>query len=253
MATVSIMPCLDLKDGRVVKGVQFVQLVDAGDPVEVAKAYAADGARELALLDITATWERRESAYAVLERVAAAVPEVAITYGGGIASKVAAQAALAAGASRVSVGSAAVRTPALVSELAEAFGPERVVVAFDVEPSDETPSGYEVLIDGGRTRTGLDLVHAALDVRRRGAGYLLPTSKRADGAKQGYDTALIALLKERVGLPVIASGGAGQLAHFLAAAQAGADTLLAASVFHFGEIRISQLAEYLLQHGVCVR
>lgn len=253
MPTVSIMPCLDLKDGRVVKGVQFVELVDAGDPVEVAQAYAADGARELALLDITATWEKRESAYATLRSVAEAVPQMEITYGGGIASKADAQAAFSAGASRVSLGSAAIRTPELVSELADAFGSERVVVAFDVEPSTSTPSGYEVLIHGGRTRTGMDLIDAALDAKARGAGCLLPTSKEADGAKQGYDTRLISLLKERVDLPVVASGGAGRLEHFLAAAQAGADKLLAASVFHFGHIRIAQLAEYLRQHGVTVR
>lgn len=253
MSTVAIMPCLDLKDGRVVKGVQFVDLVDAGDPVEVARAYAADGARELTLLDITATWEGRESAYATLARVAEAVPQLEITYGGGISSKAAAEAALAAGATRVSIGSAAIRTPDLVSELADAFGSQRIVVAFDVEPSSTVPSGYEVLIDGGRTRTGIDLLDAARDVQRRGAGCLLPTSKQADGAKQGYDTRLITLLKEEIGLSVIASGGAGTMEHFLEAARAGADGLLAASVFHFGEIRITELTDYLRQHGIDVR
>lgn len=252
MPTVSIMPCLDLKDGRVVKGVQFVALKDAGDPVDAARTYAADGATELAMLDITATVEKRRTALATLERVVAAVPSLPITYGGGITSVDDARAVLEAGAARVSVATAAVRNPGLIEELAAAFGSPRVVVALDVQASAETPSGYEVLVDGGRTPTGIDVLDAAREAERRGAGVLLPTSKTADGVKSGYDIRLIRLLKEHVSLPVVASGGAGALEHFLEAAAAGADVLLAASVFHFGTIRVSTLVAYLKAHGVDV-
>lgn len=253
MPTVSIMPCLDLKDGRVVKGVQFVELVDAGDPVAVAVAYARDGATELALLDITATVERRRTAVATLQRVAQAAPNIRLTYGGGIASVDDARAVLEAGAARVSVSSAAIRNPELISQLAEAFGSDRVVVALDVDASATLPSGYEVFVDGGRTATGIDVLDAAQDAASRGAGMLLPTSRAADGAKQGYDTHLVKLLKDHVDLPVVASGGAGKLEHFLEAARAGADVLLAASVFHFGQIRVSELVDYLKASGVDVQ
>lgn len=249
MTTVSIMPCLDIKDGRVVKGVQFVALKDAGDPVDAACAYRADGATELAILDITATIEKRRTALETLNHVREAAPSLTITYGGGIASVEDAESVLAAGAHRISVSSAAVRNPDLIDSLAARFGSERVVVALDVDTSTDTPSGYGVFIDGGRTPTGRDAVEFAKEAQARGAGMILPTSKAADGARGGYDIHLIQRLKASIQIPVVASGGAGRLEHFLAAARAGADLLLAASVFHFGEIRVADLKRYLTENG----
>lgn len=243
------MPCLDIKDGRVVKGVQFVDLRDAGDPVEAASAYESDGADELAFLDITATVEGRQTTLETIAKVAAAI-SIPLTVGGGIRSVDDAKRVFDAGARRVSISSAAFRTPGLIDEAAAAFGSENIVVAIDVDRSRATPSGYEVYIDGGRTATGKDAVAWAIEAVQRGAGMLLPTSKTYDGAKAGYDLPLIRQLKEVVRVPVVASGGAGKLEHFLAAARAGADVLLAASVFHFGEIKISELKAYLAEHGV---
>ncbi|HHW10242.1 MAG TPA: imidazole glycerol phosphate synthase subunit HisF [Firmicutes bacterium] len=251
MTAVKIMPCLDIKDGRVVKGVHFVNLKDAGDPVAAARAYTEDGADELAFLDITATVEKRKTTLETVKKVAGAT-KLPLTVGGGIASVEDAQAVLAAGADRISVASAAYRSPELIDRLAAAFGPEKVVIAIDVDRSANTPSGYEVYIDGGRTPTGTDAVAWAVEAVKRGAGIVLPTSKACDGAKNGYDLPLIKMLKDKVCVPVVASGGAGAPEHFLAAARAGADILLAASVFHLGEIRISALKKYLQENGVAV-
>lgn len=251
MPQVRIMPCLDIKDGRVVKGVHFAGLKDAGEPVLAAQAYVEDGADELAFLDIAATVEKRPTTLDTVQRVAG-VAGVPLTVGGGIGSVADAEAVLEAGASRVLVSSAAFRDPCLVNRLAEAFGSERVVVAIDADRSSATPSGYEVYIEGGRTATGADAIAWAKAAADRGAGMILPTSKACDGARQGYDIPLIRQLKQWVLVPIVASGGAGQLPHFLAAAQAGADVLLAASVFHFGQIRISQLKQYLRENGVGV-
>lgn len=249
MSGVRIMPCLDLKDGRVVKGVNFVALQDAGDPVLAAQAYSEDDADELTLLDITATIENRPTTLAVLRQIASEV-SIPITVGGGIGSVADARTILASGADRISVSSAALRNPDLIDHLAQSLGTEKVVVAVDVDHSTATPSGYEVYIHGGRTATGIDAIAWAQEAAGRGAGMILATSKACDGAREGYDIPLIRRLREAVTIPLVASGGAGTLEHFLAAAQAGADILLAASVFHYGQIRISQLKQYLREHGV---
>jgi cyclase len=250
---VKIMPCLDMKDGRVVKGVHFVDLRDAGDPVECAKAYEEGGADELAFLDITATVEKRGTMLEVFRSVAEAV-DVPLTLGGGIKSLSDIEDALDAGADKVSMSSAAVRKPDLIEQAAREFGPEHIVVAIDVDVSDELDSGYEVYIDGGRTRTGIDAFEFARAAEDRGAGTILPTSKRCDGTREGYDIPLLKGITERVSVPVIASGGAGRPGHFYeAATEGGADILLAASVFHFGDISIRELKEYLDEKGLNVR
>ncbi|MGI6609514.1 MAG: imidazole glycerol phosphate synthase subunit HisF [Limnochordia bacterium] len=249
MQKVRIMPCLDIKGGRVVKGVKFVDLQDAGDPVLAAQAYMQDGADELAFLDITATVENRGTTLEVVRQVAEAIT-IPLTVGGGISSVSDAQRVLSAGADRVCLSSAAFRHPELIDDLARVLEPSGVVVAIDIDRSSTTSSGYEVYVDGGRTATGLDAVDWAQEVASRGAGMILPTSKACDGAKKGYDIPLIRRLREVVSVPIVASGGAGTTAHFLAAARAGADVLLAASVFHFGQIRISELKQYLQRHGI---
>jgi len=248
---VLIMPCLDMKDGRVVKGVQFVNLKDAGDPVECARAYCAAGADELAFLDITATLEGRRTMLDTVRRVAA-VTTVPFTVGGGIRSLEEVEAVLASGADRASISSAAFRNPSLVEEAAQRFGSEKIVVAIDVDRNEALPSGYEVYVDGGTTATGSDAVAWAREAAARGAGIILPTSKTCDGAKSGYDLPLIRKIREAVGVPVVASGGAGKMADFLDAARAGADMLLAASVFHFGEITVPELKQFLARNGVTV-
>lgn len=250
MSKVLIMPCLDMKGGRVVKGVHFVNLRDAGDPVECARIYCQNGADELAFLDITATIEKRKTTLDAVRRVAQAAT-IPFTVGGGIASVAGAAEVLEAGADRVSISSAAFRNPGLIDEAAAKFGSAKVVVAIDVDRNQALPSGYEVYIDGGNTPTGKDAIEWAKEAEARGAGYILPTSKACDGAKTGYDIPLIRGIKEVVKLPVIASGGAGTMEHFLEAARDGkADILLAASVFHFGEIDIVRLKKYLNDNGV---
>jgi len=249
MQKVLIMPCLDMKEGRVVKGVHFVGLRDAGDPVECARTYCANGADELAFLDITATIEKRGTTLDAVRRVAE-VTTVPFTVGGGIGSLNDADAVLSAGADRVSISSAAFRNPDLIDQAAARFGSGKIVVAIDVDRSPALPSGYEVYVDGGNTATGKDAVEWAREAENRGAGIILPTSKACDGAKTGYDVPLIRAIKETVKVPVVASGGAGNMEHFLEAAKDGrADILLAASVFHFGEINIRELKQYLRGNG----
>lgn len=249
---VLVMPCLDMKDGRVVKGVHFVNLRDAGDPVECARAYCEAGADELAFLDITATLEGRRTMLDIARRVAQ-VTTVPFTVGGGVRSLADVEDVLAAGADRVSMSSAAFREPSLVEEAARKFGSEKIMVAVDVDRNPALPSGYEVYVDGGTTATGRDAVEWAREAAARGAGIILPTSKACDGAKTGYDLPLIRKIKLAVAVPVVASGGAGEMVHFLDAVTAGADILLAASVFHFGEITIPALKQYLSGKGVPVR
>jgi cyclase len=250
---VKIMPCLDMKEGRVVKGVHFVDLRDAGDPIECATTYEQQGADELGFLDITATVEGRRTVLDVFRGVAEAVG-IPITLGGGIQSLADVERALDAGADKVGVSSAAVRQPDLIEQAAIEFGSECIVVAIDADRSDTAASGYEVYVDGGRTPTGIDPFDFAGAMEDRGAGSILPTSKRTDGTKVGYDIALTRGIAERVKVPVIASGGAGKLEHFYEAATEGrASVLLAASVFHFGEIAIPELKEYLSEKGVAVR
>ena len=252
MNTVAVIPCLDMKDGRVVKGVHFVALRDAADPVEAATAYAEGGADELAFLDITATVEKRRTMFEVLERVTSAV-KVPVTVGGGIRTLADIEQALRSGARRVSISSAAFREPAFVREAARRFGSEAVVVAIDADVNASLPSGREVYIDGGRTATGSDAVAFAREMAEAGAGRILPTSKTADGTRRGYDLELTRAIADATGLPVIASGGAGTLEHFYQAVTEGhASAVLGASVFHFGTITIGEVKEYLRERGVPV-
>jgi cyclase len=219
----------------------------------VPRTYCQSEADELAFLDITATIEKRKTTLEAVRRVAE-VTTVPFKVGGGIASIGDAEAVLEAGADRVSISSAAFRNPGLIDEAAAKFGSERVVVAIDVDRNPALPSGYEVYIDGGNTATGKDAIEWAREAEARGAGIVLPTSKACDGAKTGYDIPLIKGIKNVVKVPVIASGGAGKMEHFLEAAGEGnADILLAASVFHFGEINIGALKQYLSANGVNVR
>lgn len=249
---IRIMPCLDMQNGRVVKGVHFVDIKDAGDPVECARAYCAKGADELAMLDITATVEGRATLLNVVKRVSG-VTTVPFTVGGGISDAKSAQAVLDAGADNVSISSAAFRNPGLVPELIKLFGAGKVTVAIDVDQNAAMPSGYEVYIDGGRTATGTDAVEWAKRVDGFGVQVILPTSKAGDGARTGYDLPVIRAIKSAVSAEVVASGGAGTLEHFYEAVQAGATILLAASIFHFGIIGIGELKTYLSGRGVAVR
>lgn len=249
---INIIPCLDMKDGRVVKGVHFVELKDASDPVEAAQSYCAGGADELAFLDITATVEKRRTMFDVLKKVAAVV-NIPLTVGGGIRTLKDIDDALAAGATAVSISSAAYRNPQFVKDAVKQFGAATICVAIDVDRNDALPSGREVYIDGGRTATGKDAVQFAIEMKDAGAGRLLPTSKACDGNLGGYDLQVTSQMAVKTGLPVIASGGAGTLEHFLQAATEGkASALLAASVFHFGTFTIAQVKDYLRAHGVKV-
>ena len=250
--SIRIMPCLDMQNGRVVKGVHFVDIRDAGDPVECAIAYCNKGADELAMLDITATVEGRATMLNVVKRVAE-VTTVPFTVGGGIADVKSAMAVLDAGADKVSISSAAYRKPELVPEIIKELGAEKVTVAIDVDRNGTLPSGYEVYIDGGRTATGTDAVEWAKRVDGFGVPVILPTSKAGDGAQTGYDLPVIKAIKDAVTAEVVASGGAGKLEHFYEAVEAGATILLAASIFHFGIIGIPELKEYLRNRGVDVR
>ena len=245
------MPCLDMQNGRVVKGVQFVDIKDAGDPVECSRAYCEAGADEIALLDITATVEDRATMLEVVRRVAN-VATVPFTVGGGIRDCLSADAVLAAGADRVSTSSAAFRKPEVIVEMIRAFGRDRVTVAIDAAINTAMPSGYEVFIDGGRTATGKDAIEWAKQVSDYGAATILPTSKSTDGVRTGYDLPLIRKIREITEADVVASGGAGTLEHFYEAVQSGATVLLAASVFHFKVITIPELKSYLSGKGVPV-
>ena len=253
MDMVSVIPCLDMKDGRVVKGVHFVELRDAADPVEAARAYSEGGADEIAFLDITATIEKRRTMFAVLERVAAVV-DVPLTVGGGIRSCKDIEQALKSGASCVSISSAAYRTPEMVEEAVGSFGSDTIIIAIDADANDSCPSGREVYIDGGRTATGKDAVEFAQEMAALGVGRILPTSKATDGTKDGYDIQLTRSIAEATGLPVIASGGAGTLEHFRAVVVEGhARAVLAASVFHFGTFTVREVKAYLQEYGIPVR
>lgn len=250
--TVNIMPCLDMRNGRVVKGIHFVDLVDAGDPVACATAYEADGADELGFLDITATVEQRRTTFDALRRVTAAV-KIPVTVGGGIRTLADVESALAAGAKKVSISSAAFRDPAFVAEAVSKFGGKSIVAAIDVDRNDRLPSEREVYIDGGRTATGVDAVEFAKKMAGLGVGEILPTSKLGDGSKRGYDLELIRAIADATKLPTVASGGAGKLIHFLEAVREGhASTLLAASVFHFGIFTVRQVKAYLGGQKVAV-
>lgn len=249
---VRIMPCLDMQNGRVVKGVNFINIKDAGDPVACAQAYCRAGADELAMLDITATVENRPTLLEVVKRVAA-VTTIPFTVGGGIRDVASAAAVLQAGANKVSTSSAAFRKPGVIAEMIRELGADKVTVAIDVDRNPKLASGYEVYVDGGRTATGADALEWAKQVAGFGVRTLLPTSKATDGARSGFDLPLIRLIASAIPTAeLVASGGAGTLEHFREAAEAGATVLLAASVFHFGVIPIQDLKTYLRGHGIGV-
>lgn len=246
-----IIPCLDVKNGRVVKGVSFVDLRDAGDPVECAAAYDKAGADELVLLDITATHEGRGTMIDIVERVAKTV-FIPFTVGGGIRTTEDFKELLRAGADKISVNSAAVRNPELLNEAAEKFGSQCVVCAIDAKRRET--GGWEVHLNGGRIPTGIDAVEWAKEAYARGAGEILLTSMDCDGQKNGYDIELTHAISTSVGIPVIASGGAGRKEHFYDAFTKGAaDAVLAASLFHFNELPIPELKTYLREKGISVR
>ncbi len=247
-----IIPCLDVKDGRVVKGVNFVDLVDAGDPVEQARVYDQEGADELVFLDITATSDNRET---VLEMAKAVAEQVFIpfTVGGGIRTVDDMRGILRAGADKVSINSAAVKTPELITAGAEAFGSQAIVVAIDAKQKLDG-KGWEVYVAGGRKNTGLDAIEWAKEAEQRGAGEILLTSMDGDGTKEGYDVRLTRAISEAVSIPVIASGGAGKVSDFERALTEGkADAALAASLFHFKELRIDDVKDHLEEKGIAVR
>lgn len=246
-----IIPCLDIKSGRVVKGTNFVQLRDAGDPVECARAYNAQGADELVLLDITASSDARGILIDIVRQVADSV-FIPFTVGGGIRTVDDFTAILRAGADKVSVNSSALKNPQLIEEAAYKFGSQCVVCAIDARRTGD--GHWTAYLNGGRIDTGRDAVEWAKEAVRRGAGEILLTSMDCDGVKEGYDLELTRAVSESVGVPVIASGGAGQLSHFYDALTDGkADAVLAASLFHFGEISIPQLKDYLAERGISVR
>ena len=246
-----IIPCLDVKDGRVVKGVNFVNLVDAGDPVACAKAYDSAGADELVFLDITASSDGRDTVVDMVRQVAKEV-FIPFTVGGGIRTVEDFRTLLNAGADKVAVNSAAVRRPELIREAAEKFGSQCVVCAIDAKRKEA--GGWEVYLNGGRINTGIDAVSWAAQAEQLGAGEILLTSMDCDGTKAGYDLELTKTVSQSVQIPVIASGGAGRMEHFLDAFTEGAaDAVLAASLFHFKEIEIIDLKRYLKGHGISVR
>ena len=253
MREIKIMPCLDMKEGRVVKGVHFVDIRDAGDPVENAAFYEREGADELAMLDIAATVENRKTRLEWVKSVAAVIT-IPLTVGGGIDSLDDIEMVLAAGASAVSMNSAAVRNPELVREAAKKFGLEKITVAIDARRNPALPSGFELVVAGGTRPVGKDAIAWAGQCQELGAGVILPTSMDGDGALTGYDLEFIRAIADVVTVPVVASGGAGKLEHFCdAVVKGGASILLAASVFHFRTFSIRQVKEYLRDRGITVR
>ena len=250
MHTKRIIPCLDVNNGRVVKGVNFVDLIDAGDPVAIAQAYDKAGADELVFLDITASSDNRNTVVDMVRKVAEKV-FIPFTVGGGIRTVDDFKALLREGADKISVNSAAIMNPNLISEAADKFGSQCVVVAIDAK---RTPDGWHIFKNGGRVDMGIDAVEWAMKADRLGAGEILLTSMDCDGTKAGYDIELTRLISDNVSIPVIASGGAGKLSHFYDALTDGkADAALAASLFHFKELEIKEVKEYLRGRGVSVR
>lgn len=254
MHTKRVIPCLDVDGGRVVKGTGFVGIRDAGDPIELAQRYDAAGADELVFLDITATHHKRDTVVELARRTADEV-FVPFTIGGGIRTVEDAQAVLDAGSDKVSVNSAAVERPELLNELAEQFGAQCVVLAIDAKRRDQADpgAGWEVFVAGGRTPTGRDVVEWVREGVERGAGEILLTSMDRDGTNAGYDLELTHAVAEAVDVPVIASGGAGELDDLVAALQAGADAVLCASIFHYGHHTVAEVKEHLAKAGVPVR
>jgi cyclase len=250
MEPVRIMPCLDMKDGRVVKGIHFVDLKDAGDPVENASFYQREGADELAMLDIAATVENRKTRLEWVRSVSSVI-EIPLTVGGGISELEDIDMLMEAGANKVSMNSAAVRRPDLVAEAAKQFGSQRITVAIDARRNASMPSGFELVVSGGTKPVGTDAVAWATRCETLGAGVMLPTSMDGDGTQAGYDIAFTRAIADAVSLPVVASGGAGTLEHFYqGATEGGASVLLAASVFHYRLLSIRQVKEYLRDRGI---
>jgi cyclase len=249
---VRIIPCLDVDAGRVVKGTRFKNLRDAGDPVELAALYDREGADEIVFYDITASHEQRDTATQLARRAAEEV-FVPYTIGGGVRTVGDMRAMLRAGADKVSINSAAVRNPNLINEGAERFGSQCVVLSVDVMRREEYAPGWEVYLNGGRLNTGRDAIRWLVEGERRGAGEFILNSMDADGTETGYDLDLIAAVAEKTSLPIVASGGAGSPEHMIAAINAGAGAVLAASIFHFGEWRIAEVKEHMRQAGIPVR
>lgn len=250
MERITIMPCLDMKGGRVVKGVNFVDLKDAGDPVENAVFYQNEGADELAMLDIAATLENRKTRLEWVKQVASVIT-IPLTVGGGINSLEDIEMVLDAGASKVSMNSAAVNNPELIEDAADRFGSEKITIAIDARRNSAMPSGFELVVSGGTKPVGLDAVEWAEQCQERGAGVILPTSMDGDGTLKGYDLDFTRAISDAVDLPVVASGGAGTLEHFYeGVVKGGASVLLAASVFHFRTFSIRQVKEYLQERGL---
>ncbi len=247
-----IIPCLDVKDGRLVKGINFVELKDVGDPAENAAVYSEAGADELVFLDITATLEKRKTLLDAVKKTVERI-SVPLTVGGGIGSCQAIEELLDLGASKVSINTAAVRNPDFVKEAANKFGSEKITVAIDTSTNSQLPSGFEVIVTGGTIGTGTDAVEWAKKVESLGAGAILPTSMDADGTLAGYDIPMTRAIADAVKLPIIASGGAGTLQHLYEAVVEGhADAILVASIAHFGTFTIRQMKEYLAEREIPV-
>lgn len=249
---VRVIPCLDVDGGRVVKGVNFQELRDAGDPVELARVYDAEGADELTFLDISASHQGRATTMEIVSRTAEEV-FIPLTVGGGVSSVEDVDRLLRAGADKVAMNTAAIRRPELISEVADRFGSQVLVLSVDARRAPGTDSGFEVTTHGGRQSAGIDAIAWAARAEELGAGEILLNSMDADGTRDGFDLEIISAVRREVGLPVIASGGAGTLDHFGPAVDAGADAVLAASVFHFGTLRISEVKEALATGGHPVR
>lgn len=246
------MPCLDMKDGRVVKGIHFIDIKDAGDPVESAIFYEKEGADELAMLDIAATVENRKTRLEWVKNVSSVI-KIPLTVGGGISSLEDIELVLKAGANKVSMNSAAVKNPQLIREASKQFGKDKITVAIDARRNKAMPSGFELVVSGGTKPVGKDAVAWAKQCEELGAGVILPTSMDGDGTQAGYDLEFTKAISEAVDLPVVASGGAGKLEHFYeAVVKGGAQILLAASVFHYRILSIKQVKEYLKEKGLKV-
>lgn len=248
---VRVIPCLDVDNGRVVKGVNFVDLRDAGDPVELAKAYGQAGADELIFLDITASSGNRETTYDMVKRTADCL-FIPLTVGGGVRTVDDVDALLRSGADKVGINTAALARPEFITQASRRFGDQCIVLSVDVRRAD-TPSGFEATTHGGRQSSGRDALEWIDEAVNRGAGEVLLNSMDADGTKNGYDIELITAVRSRIGVPIIASGGAGKKEDFVPAISAGADAVLAASVFHFGELSIADVKQELAAHHITVR
>ncbi len=253
MNEIKIMPCLDMKEGRVVKGVHFVDLKQVGDPVENASFYQKEGADELAMLDIAATLENRKTRLEWVKNVSSVI-DIPLTVGGGISTLEDIELVLSAGADKVSINSAAVKNPDLINDAVSDFGAEKITIAIDGRRNNKMPSGFEVVVAGGTKPVGKDAVEWAKQCEKLGTGVILPTSMDGDGTKAGYDIEFTKAISDAVGLPVIASGGAGTLEHFYqGVVSGGADILLAASVFHYRILSIKEVKAYLREKGLKVK